>query len=327
MNITTRYICFQKASPARQKFWGKLIVNIMEKKIKTRHKDCAMVLLGFAIVMGACTKEPDFTAYIKAVFTPSASAEIIELSFEAEATTRFMEDRNVSYSHLDMASMTPNREKQSVLMKIYEKGDVYLEIEKMKEDDPIFIPHKTLPDDASVIHKMVINNNLISFFDKSGNLMSSSPVEMPNQSEMVRMVKEAGAKHSPELINQTIATMQGQQFAGNLEEFIKNAHTNGARIVEQSDRYVTLRTPLSQIDPGLTQESVLLIDRQLNRIVGTRIYDKDKLLMTTLFGYGPPEKPYLTAIKQVAIEQLPSGQEVTAETITRIKNLKFKINN
>ncbi|MCK4664108.1 MAG: hypothetical protein KAT68_14670 [Bacteroidales bacterium] len=121
--------------------------------------------------------------------------------------------------------------------------------------------------------------------------------------------------------------MQGQRFIGSLEEFISNAEKDGAQIINQDERFMTMRMTLNQIDARITEEVVLLIDKKMNRLAGTRIYNsKDELLLSTLFGYGPPENPFLTAIKQESKELLPSGKEVAVESYTRIENINFKIN-
>lgn len=277
--------------------------------------------------MAACTKDFDFTENVKEIFTRSNSADaVIEMSYEVETTTRYLEDNGVLYSDLDIASMTPNRDKQSVTMKVFKNGGVYMEMEKMRFSDPIAIPHQTLPDPTPQVHRVVVSNNTTTIYDQTGKSLASIPIEVPNQIGLVQKITDAGSKFPKEMINQAIATMQGQQFAANLEEFIANSAQNGIIIVNENLENVTLRIPISQVDPQDTNDAVLVIDKRNNRLLACRIYDRDKVQLTTLFGYGPPERPYLNAIKQMAMEQLPSGGEVIAETITRIENLKFKVN-
>lgn len=253
--------------------------------------------------------------------------EILELSYVIETTTRFLTDQE-NFSDLDIASMTPKKHKQKINLKLYENGQISMIIEQKAFKNPIKIPHKTLPNDIPEVYKTIIENNTASFYDKNGNLLSTNAMEIPDHTETVnRLLELSDNCCTQEAINQTVARLQGCQFVDNLDEFISESRRNGARVMQEDEQFVTMRMSLGQIEPGMTDEVVVLIDKEQNRPAGTRVYNcKGELLLSTLFGYGPPGKPFLTAIKQQAKETLPSGAEIIVESYSKIDNIKFKVN-
>lgn len=181
--------------------------------------------------------------------------------------------------------------------------------------------------DTPAIVKTEIVGNSIRFYDKDGNLLSQENFDFPNQMDKVEKIQELGNNYSVEDINSTLATMQGQQYISNLEEYIANAAENGATILEQGENYVTIRTSFKHIDPRMEEDAVLLIDKSINKMVGSRIYDKDnKLLQSIFYGYKKGEVQSLNAIKIEQKMALPSGNEVNMVNLTKIDDLQMKIN-
>jgi hypothetical protein len=256
-----------------------------------------------------------------------ANEGILELSYVIETVTRFITEQK-NFSNLDLASMVPKKEKKKINLTLFENGQVSMIIESRAISNPIKIPHKTLPNDMPEVYKTVIENNTVSFYDKTGNLLSANPMEMPDHSETVSSLLElSDSCYSPESVGRVVARLQGSQFTNDLNEFVADAKQKGAVIMDEDEQFMTIRMSLGQIEPGVTDDVVLLIDKDENRTAGTRIYNsKGELLLSTLFGYGPPEKPFLTAIKQQTKEKLPSGEEIVVESYSKIDNLKFKIN-
>jgi len=252
--------------------------------------------------------------------------EILELNYVIETRTCFITE-NKSYSELDIASMIPRSSKQKVNLKLFVDGQISMIIEEMQVNNPIKIPHKTLPDDTPKVNKTVIENNVANFYSKSGVLLGTNQISLPVHAETVNKLLELEDNCTQEAMDKAVAKLQGSRFLSSLDDFISDARRNGARVMQEDEQFMTLRMSLNQIEPGITDEVVVLIDKIESRIAGTQIYNvKGELLMSTFFGYGPPEKPYLTAIKQQAKETLPSGAEIIVESYSKIDNIKFKLN-
>jgi len=253
---------------------------------------------------------------------------LMSISYDMETSRDFKEELSLqNFSFLDLANMNPTNEKQHVSMELFEDGTLNMVIEELEFKQKIKSPHNTLPDDSPKIVKTEITGNTISFYDKKGALLNSEPIDMPSQTQMVADIKELGKNVSLNDINNTIATMQGQQFAANLETFIANAAQNGVQILEQGEDFVTMRMPMSTIDPKIQEETVLLIDKKKNRVVANRIYGvNNELLQSSYFGYNTGTQEYLTAIKQEGNIVLPSGKTATLETNSKIDNFNFSLN-
>jgi hypothetical protein len=238
---------------------------------------------------------------------------------------------------LNLALLNPSSEKQEITMALFEDGQMDIIIEEKSFTEKTNVQHQILPDPFPKIVKTVITGNTIKFYDASGKLLNTENIPIPNHSELVKTIKEIGSKSSPEEINEVIATMQGHQLIGNLEEFIKDLEDNillqksssgsPITIIEQGENYVTLRMPLNNVEQAMNQESVLLIDKTLNKIVGTRIYDQNnQLLQSTFFGYNNGEVKSLNAIKTTQKVQLPSGDEVDMISYSKIDDMQFNLN-
>lgn len=255
-------------------------------------------------------------------------------------------DFDISFENansLNLSALNPSIEKQEITMKLFENGNLEMTIEELDFNENMKNPHKILPDDSPQIVKTVISGNTIKFYDKNDELLNSEYIPIPNQLKLVNKIKEIGSEFSPEDINEVITTMQGHHLIDNLEEFIKNLkYDNGHllksssaskinsdefTIIEQGENFVTLRMPFNVVEVGMSQEAVLLIDKTLNKIVGTRIYNEQNvLLQTTYFGYNEGETQALNAIKTVEKVILLSGDEVDMVTYSKIDDMQLNLN-
>lgn len=294
------------------------------------------ILLGITTFFAMCELEHEILNDENALNEPESSSlkssakngcEIMELSYVIETSTQYISEKE-KFSDIDIAIMTPKNNKEKISIKLFENGQIAMTIEKLTPQKEIKIPHKTGSDNSNQLYKTIIENNRASFYSKSGELLNSINMELPDHSETAnRLLELKDSCYSEEKLNQAIAKLQGGRFTENLENYVKNAQNNGAQIMEENERLITIRLSAGQLEPGLTDEIVVLIDKKLNRAGGTRIYNESgELLSNTLFGYGPPEKPFLTAIKQQVKETLPSGNDVTVESLSKIDNIKFKLN-
>lgn len=282
-------------------------------------------VLILTLLLGACSKDLEHKVNNQFIKKDGLRSPVISLNYKVE-TTSYYKVNGKDYDPLDLATMAPNKDKHLVVMKIFEKGDVYMEIERLEVDRPIDIPHQTLPSDIPAIHKTIIDGNVAQNFSKSGSLLSTSTVEIPNQSKLVSYIKEVGQCYSSEILNHALTNLYSINLGESIDDFLANAMADGYTVTNIGENYFTVRIPLSLVDPNLTQEAVLLFESKTNRIVGTRLYDNEVLVSTTLFGYGPPENPGLKAIKQTSIDKLPSGMLVELEIISKFEDVKITIN-
>lgn len=260
------------------------------------------------------------------ISSKNSGKALLEISYEM-TTSRGYDIIPIKLSSLDMSTLNPSNEKQKITMQLLERGQLNITMEEMNFKQKIKIPHQVLPDNSPKIVKTIISGNSIGFYDKNGKLLSLENFPMPNHIETVNKIKEVGTKFSKEDINRTIVRMQGHQFIDDLEEFIKDADKNGARIVNQGGDYITLRMSLSKVDPRITEETVLLIDRKQNKLLGTRMYSaENELLQSILFNYNKGEVKSLNAIKVEQLITLPSGKEINMITLSKIDNLTFNLN-
>ena len=265
----------------------------------------------------------------------NSTKALLEISYKM-TTTRDYEIAGATLPDLDLATLNPSSEKQVVKMDLFESGQLDITIEEVDFSKKIRNPHKILPDDSPKIVKTVINGNTIKFYDANGNLLNTDNIPIPNHSDLVKTIKDIGNDFTPEDINDVITTMQGHHLIGNLEAFIKNLEeennypqkSSGSpiTIINQGENFVTLRMPLNNIEPAMSQESVLLIDKTLNKIVGTRIYDNNQLLQTTFFGYNKGEVQSLNAVKTIQKIQLLSGNEIDMISYSKIDDMEFNLN-
>lgn len=295
---------------------------------KTCVKIKGKILFGIlCILLGvSCTKDPQPDSVNRSK-DQSAVIDFLEMSYEVEATTRYIYNINDDFSDLDIASMIPTRTKSAVKMIVNTRGELSMEIDDIPVEQPVEILHKSLPDDSPKIKRTVISNGTATFFTDGNKVLSTATVELPNQFNLVQRISDAGKCISSEDINYVLATMQGQMFAENLEEFIQNAQRDGSQVEELDEQHVSIRIPLSRVNPNSDYETVLLMDKVNNRFLGSIIYNGlgDEVL-STMLGYGPPSDPTLRAIRQLTRELLPSGKGVKVETITRIEKLNLKVN-
>jgi len=306
----------------------KINLNIFKmKKNSIIYKSLGILLLS-AIFLTSCDENfEEFTnESSKADIGENFGKALLDISYDMQ-TSQDYDVESLKLSSLDLAAMNPKSEKQHIQMQLFENGQMNLTIEELDFERKIKILHKILPDDSPKIVRTEIIGGMSSFYDKNGILISMTPIDLPNQLEMVNKIKTLGNKFSREDLNNTMAAIQGQQLIDDLEELTKNASKYGVRIMEQGQNYVTLRMSQKHIDSRIEEEVVYLVDKNLNRIVGNRIYSADnRLLQTTFFGYSKDEEKYLNAIRLEQKVALPSGKEVNSVTQTKIGSLKFNLN-
>lgn len=293
-------------------------------KIKNKFSKTVLIALCCVIMTTSCDK--DFE-------DPSISSEIlkkelklgevlIEMSYDMITSQDFETDFS-KLSSLDLSNMNPRNEKQHIKMQLFESGQTSLTIEELDFKQKIKIKHKILPDNSPKIIKTEIIGNSAKFYDMNGKLISQAPMSLPNQHELAERIKKMGAKISSEDVNKTVAAIQGQQFIDDLDALINNTAKNGVRVLEQGKNHITIRMPKDNLD----NETVLLVDKGINKIVGSRVYNRDnELLESTFFRYSKEDNQFLNAIRKEVKTELPSGKKINTIINTRFENYKFNLN-
>lgn len=216
--------------------------------------------------------------------------------------------------------MVPTNEKQTIKMEVHEDGAIDLTVNMLPHPKEIKFKHKTLPNDVPEITKTVAKNGLISFYDSTGKLVHSQDFVLPKKIELVNKLKTLDKEHSFEIINKMTTQQHEFKFMENLDDVLKNPSKHNVIITKNDQKFATLRKPTGE--QGL--ESVLLINKDIKRVVGTRMYKDNKLVMRMYYGYD--SKYRVNRTKQITPTYLPSGAEVEQEINTVIKDFTFNVN-
>jgi hypothetical protein len=249
----------------------------------------------------------------------------MEMSFDIKTSSDY-EIRTGDYSALDLAYMNPSNEKQHVSMKLLENGRMDMTIEKIDFEGEIKIPHKLHTDDSRTIMKTEIVGNTINFYTKTGKLLKTSFIELPNRIDIVNKIKSTRGKFAGDQINQIIASIQGQHLEENTNEFLKTVTQDGAQIVSENEQYARIRMSMSKRDARLDKEVEVLVDKHKKLMIESIIYSPDnQVLQKTCFGYSKGEQQYLRSIRKEQSLSLPSGKKVKKIRLSKIDNFKINI--
>jgi len=287
------------------------------------------VLLFSVLFLTNCNQDfeeiPDDISKIAEKIAEKSGKSLIEISYEMISFRDFTSPSK-NLTKLDLATINPSSDKHLVKMELYESGQLNITIDEVLDfKEKVKIRHKTLPNDIPPIVKTVITGNSVTFYDKSGNVLGKDNIDIPNQLETVKIIKSMGKEPSLKDLKQAVSTIQGYQLGANLETYIAKASQNGVKVMEQGEDFVTLRTSFKDIDARIEEEAVLLINKKIEKLVGSRIYNSEnELLQSTLYGY--TKDKMLNAIKVEQEILLPSGKKIIMEINTKIDNLSYNLN-
>jgi len=255
------------------------------------------------------------------------SSNVMDISFDLLTTTNFGISV-MGLSDLDLATIIPSNEMQHVSLSLHESGDMEIVIKELDFKQKVTLPTHIPQGDYPKVSKTTIKNGKISLFDKNDKLISSESIPSVNRIDIVEKINSLGDKFTQSEMNSTIASMQGAQFVDNLEKFIDEAPQNGIQITQQDEKLMTLRMPVSKIEPRDTSGNtvVLLINKLDNKMVGSRVYDSsNKPIQTTYLNYGN-DNGSIKSIRNIVKFILPSGKETKMIVTSKIDNLKFSLN-
>lgn len=288
------------------------------------------LFLAFSLILIAfifsCNKEFNETKDPNSSNTKRVTGEgIMNISYDIKTNIYYDVNRE-NLNNLDLASINPSEEKQHIDMTLFKDGSVEMTLMKLDFDKTINIPNHVRPSDLPEIAKTHIKGNNIIYYDKNGKELSASTIKSSDMSQTVKKIEELQNNYSQDEINEVIATLQGNRYVDNLEDYISHAKENNFVIMEQGDDFVTIRSTMENQPSGMNLQNVLLIDRKNNRLMGNRIYDNNKLIQSTYFRYSKGKQQHIIDVRNEMITSLPSGQEITMQSISKIDNFKFSIN-
>lgn len=263
-----------------------------------------------------------------------SSKGLLQVSWESVISTDYQGDLG-SLNENSLSALNPFEEKQRVEFVLHETGEAELTIHHLSENEGIKIPHEDLPDDRPPVKKTVIYGGEISWYDGSGALLGSEPMQRLDYSTWITEIKKIKDTNSKEDINRTLRNFQSQFFKANLENFLEDLKASNPivremeefQILEENETYVAIRVDMAQFEPGQNGINVMLIDKNKNRMVANRMYTEgDEILQTTYYGYAKGETEALDAIRVEEPLLLEEPVEVTKVTLTKISELNISIN-
>lgn len=134
--------------------------------------------------------------------------EILELNYIIETSTRYI-TQSKSLSDMDIAMMTPKINKEEINLKLHESGQISMHIRKLNHEVDIKIPHKTISDDNNEINETIIENNIATFYDKSGKRLNTVPMDLPIYTETVdKLIELTDTCYTQEDLTKVVAKLQ-----------------------------------------------------------------------------------------------------------------------
>jgi hypothetical protein len=288
-------------------------------------------LLSIGVLLAGCQDEKKALDELEnnsvSIELKSAGA-LLETSYEKTTYVRYhCNDNFEKLTELDFAHINPSEEKQRVKKYLMPDGTVNMTIEELDFERTIHIPHETAPCNVPKIRRTEIRGNTVTFYDGSRRIIGSHPAEMSKQTELAAQIRELGDRVGHAEAARSFATGQGRIFEEAMEKTISDARSKG-QLVEHDDRFVTVRTRLSDILPDAKESNVVIIDRNINRIVASATYDEAENLMSrTFYAYDKESAQAPNATVTEAIIELPSGAKVWQITSSRIEKYNVKLNN
>jgi hypothetical protein len=288
------------------------------------------LLLIFILLCSACKR--DFRDVLIDPFGNSspratkASNGILELAYELTTFVDYKADFE-KLSTLDLAHLNPKADKERIEMTLLANGEIRMTTERLTLENPINLPHLTIPSDIPEITRTEVFGSRISFYDATGKLAGTEEFKMPQQTQLVEDLKKMKLHSSEEEIAQAIANLQGQVFVKNLELFLAEAERQGA-FIQWHEHLVTVRQDLTKM--GIKNQlgsGVTLLDTKTGKMLGYVIYDeKENVLQRTYYRYNTGEVKSIKMIQTEEVMQLPSGTEVSKVTLMTFDNLVYKLN-
>lgn len=286
---------------------------------------------GIAFYLG-CSKDDALTSEKgwtdSPLFLSIFNDELFRMSYEVETFTHVKPLGGTS-SRLDKLTAQPIVGKHRVSMSVDGSGKVSLEIENMTPGLDLQVPDIALPSNLPAPHRTVIEDGKLTLYAQGGTELYSTPVETFQMGHMKSLIEAVRAGHTADAINQAVAGMKSGMYRASLDDMLASPAAYGVTVNDLDGTVSSITMPATATGiPGFEGEAVLLVDRERNLLLASKLYGKDGgEQMCMMFGYeGDGKAPTIKRIRQEVLETLPSGTQVTMEMVSTIENLQFTIN-
>lgn len=256
------------------------------------------------------------------------SNSVMDISYDMVTTINYTASV-MELDNLDLATVTPQNEKQHIELSIDNSGVVNMTITDLDFKKKYVVPSHIPQGDYPIVVKTIISGNTLTTYDKNNKKISSTSINMPNRMDIVEKVMQLGEKYSYDDINTAIATMQGINYIDNLEEFIANAGQNNVQVARDANNLLTLSMPMNTVDKNAkpNYRLVVLVDESRNRMVGSRIYDeKNNAIQTTYLAFSKGKNEHIKAVRTIQNIALPSGKKTKLISTSEITDFKLILN-
>jgi len=286
------------------------------------------ISISIIIILIAGCKYENITQLQKDVVSIGLKSDgaLIEMSYEI-TTYQWYEYNIDNLTELDLAHLNPSEEKQRIEMFLMYDGTVNMITEELDFERTINIPSEIAPCDEPKIKRTELIGNTVTFYDGSRNVLGSHSVQMQRQTELANQLREYGERFGYEEAARCFATMQGDIFDLQMDEMIAQAEAKG-QLTIHDENFSTVRANFADVIPGSSGATVVIVDRNINKMVASVVYDEmENETSRTYLGYEKDGAPILNETMTTQIMQLPSGAKVWQITYSKIDNLKYNLKN
>lgn len=280
------------------------------------------VLFAVIISMVACHKDSMLDSFI----TGRTDAPLIEMAYNIET---IIYHRNLTaQDNFDKIALTPDDEARSVNFKLFSDGNFALESSLLPRSYNFGLPNKPLQNNFPTINKFTLINQLFSGYDSLNNLIFQQTISMGTYHVLVdSILAQTKGSVSGEISNSLLCSQIGTTNL-TLTNLINWAQAAGGTITNFGNGHVTIR--ISAYQAGIPNENtvaVLLINRNINRMLGSVLYDSNNNFISSLmYRYSDDSDHFLEGIQVVVPDTLPSGSIAELVNESTITDLSVNLN-
>lgn len=260
-------------------------------------------------------------------FDKNGASPLLTVDYEIENITRMTSDANVT-EPIDIAVQTPVITKQHVTMELYNDGSIKLTTVDLPTSQEFNIPHQTLPDYTPKPQKTVAYADRIVYYGENNEILyTADKLPLPTAPEVATQIQALEEDYSEAEVNEAISSMQTSLYANVLQDFIDSIGNYNGTVTNLGEGLISVEIPAYHFDPTSSDVSVLLIDKTKNLLLAARLYDENNnWKSSTMLRYSGGQSPMLIGMKTSVSDVLPTGINVTMQTVSTISNLTSSVN-